>query len=34
MFDVKDIDLFDLEEEAFDTVIESDIAFTGSIRFT
>ena len=34
MFDVKDIDLFDLEEEAFDTVIESDITFTGSIRFT
>ena len=33
MFDVKDIDLFDLEDEAFDTVIESDIAFTGSIRF-
>ena len=27
------MDLFDLEEEAFDTVIESDIAFTGSIRF-
>ena len=34
MFDVKDMDLFDLEEEAFDTVIEDDITFTGSIRFT
>jgi cytoskeletal protein CcmA (bactofilin family) len=33
MFDVKDTDLFDLEEESFDTVIEPDITFTGNIRF-
>jgi cytoskeletal protein CcmA (bactofilin family) len=33
MFDVKDTDLFDLEEESFDTVVESDITFTGKIRF-
>ncbi|MBP3710727.1 MAG: polymer-forming cytoskeletal protein [Treponema sp.] len=33
MFDVKDTDIFDLEEEAFDTVVETDILFTGSIRF-
>ena len=33
MFDVKETDLFDLEEEAFDTVVEPDITFTGRIRF-
>ena len=33
MFDVKDTDFFDLEEESFDTVIEPDIVFTGNIRF-
>lgn len=32
MFDVKDTDFFDLEDEAFDTIIEDDIAFTGSIK--
>jgi cytoskeletal protein CcmA (bactofilin family) len=32
MFDVKDTDLFDLEEESFDTVIEPDIVFSGNIR--
>ena len=34
MFDVKDTDLFDLEEEDFDTIIASDITFSGNIRFT
>lgn len=33
MFDVKDTDLFDLEEEEFDTVLASDIAFSGTIHF-
>lgn len=32
MFDVKDTDFFDLEDEAFDTIVENDIAFTGSIK--
>ena len=32
MFDVKDTDFFDMEEEAFDTIIEDDISFTGSIK--
>ena len=32
MFDVKDTDFFDMEDEAFDTIIENDIAFTGSIK--
>ena len=29
MFDVKDTDFFDMEDEAFDTIVENDIAFTG-----
>ncbi len=32
MFDVKDTDFFDLEDEAFDTIIENDITFSGNIR--
>lgn len=32
MFDVKDTDFFDLEDEAFDTIVENDISFTGSIK--
>ena len=32
MFDVKDTDFFDLEDEAFDTVMEEDISFTGNIK--
>lgn len=33
MFDVKESDFFDLEDESFDTVMEPGIKFTGSIRF-
>lgn len=33
MFDIKETDLFELEDEDFDTIMESDIVFTGSIRF-
>ena len=33
MFDVKDTDFFDMEDESFDTIIENDIKFTGSIKF-
>ncbi len=33
MFETKDISLLDLEEEDFDTVLASDISFTGQIRF-
>lgn len=33
MFDVKDTDFFELEEEAFDTIVEDDITFTGNIKF-
>ena len=32
MFDVKDTDFFDLEDEAFDTIVEDDISFTGNIK--
>ena len=32
MFDVKDTDFFDLEDEAFDTIVEDDISFAGSIK--
>ena len=32
MFDVKDTDFFDMEDEAFDTIVEKDISFTGSIK--
>lgn len=34
MFDVKDTDFFDLEEEDFDTILADDIAFRGTIKFT
>lgn len=33
MFEMKDDAIFDLEEEDFDTVLASDITFTGEIRF-
>ena len=33
MFDIKETDLFELEDDDFDTIMESDIKFTGSIRF-
>lgn len=33
MFDVKDSDFFDLEDESFDTIIENDISFVGNIKF-
>mgnify|MGYP002625472144 FL=1 len=33
MFDVKDSDFFDVEEEDFDTILAPDIAFRGTIRF-
>ncbi|MBO4534247.1 MAG: polymer-forming cytoskeletal protein [Treponema sp.] len=32
MFDVKDSDFFDLEDDAFDTIVENDISFTGNIK--
>ena len=32
MFDVKDTDFFDLEDESFDNIVESDIAFSGDIK--
>ena len=32
MFDVKDTDFFDLEDEAFDTIVENDITFSGAIK--
>jgi cytoskeletal protein CcmA (bactofilin family) len=34
MFDIKDIDLYDLEDEDFDTIMAPDISFKGAIRFT
>ncbi|MCI1208633.1 MAG: polymer-forming cytoskeletal protein [Treponema sp.] len=34
MFDEKDSDLFELEEEDYDTVMASDITFSGNIRFS
>lgn len=33
MYDIKDSKGFDTEEEDFDTVMGSDISFTGNIRF-
>ena len=33
MFETKDISILDLEEEDFDTVLASDIAFSGQIKF-
>lgn len=32
MFDVKDSDFFDMEDEAFDTIVEDDITFSGSVK--
>jgi cytoskeletal protein CcmA (bactofilin family) len=32
MFDVKDTDFFDLEDESFDNIVESDITFSGDIK--
>lgn len=32
MFDVKDSDFFDMEDDAFDTIVENDISFIGNIR--
>ncbi len=32
MFDVKDTDFFDMEDETFDTIVENDISFTGNIK--
>jgi len=32
MFDVKDTDFFELEDEAFDTIVEDDISFTGEVK--
>ncbi len=34
MFEVKDTDLFNLEEDDFDTILADDISFRGTIRFT
>lgn len=33
MAEVKDTDLFDLEDEDFDTILASDISFHGNIKF-
>lgn len=33
MGDMRESDFFDTEAEAFDTVMESDISFSGSLRF-
>ena len=33
MFDLKDATSFDLEEEDFDTVMATDISFTGKMKF-
>lgn len=32
MFDVKDSDFFEMEDDSFDTVIENDISFSGNIK--
>ena len=34
MFDVKDSDIFNLEDDDFDTILASDISFQGNIKFT
>ncbi|MBQ7157928.1 MAG: polymer-forming cytoskeletal protein [Treponema sp.] len=34
MFEVKDTDLFNLEEDDFDTILADDISFRGAIKFT
>lgn len=33
MFDVKDSDFFDVEDDDFDTILTPDITFRGTIRF-
>lgn len=33
MFEVKDTDLFNMEEDDFDTILADDIIFRGTIRF-
>ena len=32
MFDVKDSDFFEMEDDAFDTLVASDISFSGDIK--
>lgn len=32
MYDLKDSDFFDMDADAFDTVIEDDISFTGNVK--
>lgn len=32
MYDLKDSDFFDMDEDAFDTIVEDDISFTGSVK--
>lgn len=32
MFDVKDADFFDMEDDSFDTILEDDISFTGKVK--
>lgn len=34
MFEVKDTDLFNVEEDDFDTILADDITFRGTIKFT
>ncbi|MFI3258253.1 MAG: polymer-forming cytoskeletal protein [Spirochaetales bacterium] len=34
MFQVKDIDFFEIDDEDFDTILANDISFSGTIRFT
>ncbi len=34
MFEVKDTDFFDLEDDDFDTILAKDISFHGNIKFT
>lgn len=34
MFDVKEVDYFDCEDESFDTILEPNITFKGNIKFS
>lgn len=34
MFETKDADFFELDEEDFDTILSDDISFRGTIKFT
>ena len=34
MFETKDADFFELDEEDFDTILADDISFRGTIKFT